>query len=153
MGYTTDFEGTFKVNKRLDDKTFELLFGLSKTRRMGRKGLAKKYGIEGEFYCPDDEDYGLSDKLGVIDYNTPPKTQPSLWCQWTPLREGDADYIEWDGGEKFYNYVEWITYLIESVLKPKGYSITGEVKWRGEDIDDCGVITIKDNQITTRILQ
>jgi hypothetical protein len=34
MGYTTDFYGQFKLNKKLDDVTYTLLQGLGTTRRI-----------------------------------------------------------------------------------------------------------------------
>ena len=58
MGYTTNFQGKFKINKPVDLKTAKLFRGISTTRRMKRRGLPKKYGIEGEFYCKDREDSG-----------------------------------------------------------------------------------------------
>ncbi len=39
MGYTTDFTGAFKLNKPLDDETYNLLVGLATTRRIKRAGL------------------------------------------------------------------------------------------------------------------
>jgi hypothetical protein len=43
--------------------------------------------------------------LSIIDHNYPPENQPGLWCQWIPNEDGTA--ICWDGGEKFYNSIEW----------------------------------------------
>jgi hypothetical protein len=74
-----------------------------------------------------------------------------LWCQWIPNEEGDA--IVWDGGEKFYNYVEWIQYLIDKILSPRGYILNGEVFWEGEDSGDEGKIVIKDNIVETKRVQ
>lgn len=147
MGYTTDFNGRFYLDKPLDDNTFNLLSGLAKTRRMKRN--VKDYGIEGEFYFnPDDfENSGQTEDKTIIDYNSPPSTQPSLWLQWIPTE--DRQHIEWDGGEKFYNYVEWLKYIIEKILKPKGYVLNGKVEWEGEDGDN-GVILVVDNKIKIR---
>lgn len=139
MGYSTDFFGSFKLNKTLDLETFTFLKKLNETRRMARK-VGKEYGIEGEFYVEDDE-------KNVIDINRSPKTQPGLWCQWTPNRDGTE--IEWDGGEKFYEYVAWLEYIIEKVLEPKGYKLTGEVEWQGEDRGDSGKIVVKNNKVKT----
>ena len=50
MGYSTDFEGSFKLNKKLDKATLDLLKGLAATRRVKRKGLAPAYGVDGEFF-------------------------------------------------------------------------------------------------------
>lgn len=144
MGYTTDFSGTLKLNKQLtlDDKTF--LEKLASTRRMARN-VDPKYGVEGEFYVESTDDFGQGRDDNIIDYNVPPKTQPSLWLQWVPTEDGWG--LEWDGGEKFYNYVEWLQYLIDKVLGPKGYILNGEIEWGGEDREDMGKIYVKNNII------
>lgn len=144
MGYTTEFEGQFDLNKKLDDETYEFLNKLATTRRMARS-VDAKYGVEGEFYVSGGGYYGQADEDNVINHNRPPKTQPSLWCQWVPTADGL--HIEWDECEKFYNYVEWIIYIIEKILKPRGYILNGSVRWRGESFDDSGTIEISDNMV------
>ena len=143
MGYSTSFNGTVKLNKQLsqEDKTF--LTKLSETRRMARN--IEGYGVEGEFYV----DSGLNDydDPTVVNHNQPPSTQPGLWCQWTPTQDGWG--IEWDEGEKFYEYVEWLQYIIDWIA-PKGYIANGEIEWYGEDRDDMGKIIVKNNQITIK---
>lgn len=42
--------------------------------------------------------------------------QPGLRCQWEPTEDGTA--IKWNGEEKFYKSPEWMTYLIDTFLKP-----------------------------------
>ena len=151
MGYTTNFQGKFKINKPVDFKTAKLFRGISTTRRMKRRGLPKKYGIEGEFYCKDREDSGQSTTPSqgeIVEYNNPPSTQPGLWCQWE-LQE-DNQTIQWDGNEKFYMYVEWLEYIIEKILAPKGYVVKGKVDWEGEDRKDNGIITVTNNKIKSR---
>lgn len=147
MGYTTDFEGRFKLNKPLDDETFTFLQKLATTRRM-KRNLGSEYGVEGEFYVDGSGDYGQGDESNIVNYNSPPRTQPSLWCQWVPSE--DRLHIEWDGNEKFYSYVEWLQYIITKVLKPKGYSLSGEVEWMGEDSNDRGMIVVVDNEVKTK---
>lgn len=71
---------------------------------------------------------------------------PRLWCQWIPNDNGDE--IIWDGEENFYNYVEWLGYIVDQFLKPWGYILNGEVDWRGEKFYDLGTIVVKDNIIT-----
>jgi hypothetical protein len=105
--------------------------------------------VEGEFYVEGGGDYGQADEDNVIDYNRPPSTQPDLWCQWVPTKDGKG--IEWDGSEKFYGYVEWIKYLIAKVLSPKGYVLNGTVDWRGEEWEDAGTISIKDNNVEREV--
>lgn len=75
--------------------------------------------------------------------------QPGLWCQWIP--NGDGTAIVWDEGEKFYEYVEWIEYLIHHFLAPWGYELDGSVTWQGEETDDKGIIVITSNVVSVGI--
>jgi hypothetical protein len=151
MGYDSTFRGEFKLNKSLTVKDYKFLKNFSETRRM-KRNLPEEYGVEGEFYV-EGKGYGGQDRNdpSIINFNSPPSTQPGLWCQWIPNEEGDA--IVWDGGEKFYNYVEWIQYLIDKILSPRGYILNGEVFWQGEDSDDEGKIVVKDNIVETKTVQ
>ena len=143
MGYTTDFEGEFKVDKPVDEDTYKLLRGLQETRRIKRSDLPEQYGIDGEFYYEEDND--ISNKGKIVNYNTPPNTQPGLWMQWE-IQE-DKQTIEWDGNEKFYDYIEWIKYIIDRILAPRGYVLNGEVEWQGEDREDIGTIQVENNKV------
>jgi len=144
MGYTTIFKNKFNLNKPLDDVTFNFLKKLNATRRMARN-VDAKYGVEGEFYVDGTGLSGQGSESNIINFNGEPKTQPGLWCKWIPTE--DRMHIEWDGGEKFYNYIEWMEYLISKVLAPRGYIVNGNVAWRGEDFDDTGVLEINDNMV------
>lgn len=148
MGYTTDFSGSFGLNKALSPKMKEFLKHFNETRRMARN-QPKEFGIQGEFYVGshDDGRMGQSDRGNVIDHNSPPSTQPGLWCQWTPSEDGTQ--IEWDGGEKFYYYTEWLLYLIHKILAPNGYVLNGQVTWQGEETGDVGEIYVEDNKVFT----
>jgi len=92
MGYTTDFSGSFDLNKPLDDETYSFLCKFNETRRMARN-VDPKYGIEGE--------------------------------------------------------IEWIEYIIKSILAPKGYILNGEVNWSGENTEDTGTIKVVSNKVIT----
>ena len=59
----------------------------------------------------------------------------------------DYNSIEWDCGDKFYEYTDWIKYIIKEVLQPKDYKLNGKVDWIGEELDDRGKIIIKDNEV------
>lgn len=146
MGYTTDFNGSFELNKPLTPSLHTFLKNLAGTRRMGRNVDTKKYGFDGEFYCEETQNFGQTKSSNIKDYNQPPVTQPGLWLGWIPNEEGTS--IVWDGGEKFYHYIEWLYYLIEKVLNPNGYKLNGEVMWQGEEIGDMGKIIVKDNVIS-----
>src|SRR5262245_922268 len=81
----------------------------------------------------------------ILDYNQPPVGQPGLWCKWRPNEDGTA--IVWDGAEKFYDYVEWLEYLIQHFLTPWMYIVNGSMTWQGQDEEDSGTITVKNNQV------
>jgi len=70
---------------------------------------------------------------------------PGHYCQWIPTDDGMT--IEWDGGEKFYYYVEWLEYLIKNILKPKDYIVNGTVKFQGEEDNDFGNIIVENNVV------
>ena len=148
MGYTTDFEGGFNITPNLSQKDNEFLTKFHNTRRMARS-VGTEYGKEGEFYVDGTGWAGQDHDKNVINYNRPPGTQPGLWCQWIPTDDGCE--LVWDGGEKFYNYVEWLDYLIDKILAPRGYTLNGECQWFGEERDDVGVIIVKNNKVTTKV--
>lgn len=151
MGYQTDFFGQFDFNKPLDDSTYKFLVGLASTRRMKRDNekLKEKYnrdfGTDGEYFCEVTENFGQVHDDTVVEYNQPPRTQPSLWLQWIPTE--DRLHLEWDGNEKFYEYIEWLEYLIKNIIAPRGYILNGEVEWEGEERGDTGRIEVVDNII------
>ena len=144
MGYTTDFSGRFELNKQLSPKMKQYLILFNETRRMQRT-TDEVFGVQGEFFVFGGGDFGQDREPNIIDFNEPPTTQPSLWNQWTPSNDGMA--IEWDGGEKFYNYTEWLVYLIHKVLAPNGYVLNGVVTWQGEEIGDVGEIIVENNRV------
>jgi hypothetical protein len=158
MGYTTQFDGQFNLSKPLTDEQSTYLHTFSGTRRMkrnsdilmtqynGQHGLNGNYGIDGEFFCFDDGNYGQSETSNIVNYNHPPSTQPSLWCQWIPTEDNMG--IEWDGNEKFYCYDEWLAYIIDNFLKPWGITLSGEVEFQGEENDDTGKIIVVDNVVS-----
>ena len=143
MGYTTEFEGKISIDKPLDDGTYDLLVGLSNTRRMKRN--IEGYGIEGEFYIKGSGFIGQDRDSTVIDYNSPPTTQPSLWLQWIPTE--DRQFIEWNEAEKFYYSEEWMRYIIDKILAPNGYLCNGEITAQGEEMDDRWKLVVENNVV------
>ena len=136
--------GRFNLNKKLDDETHKFLVKFNETRRMKRK-LGPEYGVDGEFYVDGAGFRGQDREDNIADFNTPPSTQPSLWCQWRPTEDGMG--IEWDEGEKFYEYDEWLKYLVTNFLAPRGYVLNGDVEFQGEEAGDHGVICVGDNAV------
>lgn len=144
MGYTTRFDGRFKLDKPLDDETYNFLIKFNETRRM-KRNVDPKYGIDGEFYVDGTGFHGQDVDATVVDYNKPPSTQPGLWCHWRP--SDDKKYIEWDEGEKFYSFIEWIEYLVKYIFAPRNYILSGTVVWYGEEPSDYGKIRILSNRV------
>ena len=144
MGYSTDFDGSFELNKPLTPKMAKFLTMFNETRRMNRN-VDEVFGVNGEFFVFGSGSFGQDHDSNIVDYNKPPTTQPGLWCQWTPSE--DLNAIVWDGGEKFYCYVEWLVYLINKILAPNGYTLNGTVTWQGEDTGDVGEIFVEDNKV------
>lgn len=166
MGYTTYFDGSFEISPPLNPDQVAYLHALAGTRRMKRDAaIAEKFedpkrkavglpiGEQAEFFVGseliDDGNAwncnGQSHDESIIDYNDPPDSQPGLWLQWTPSDDGET--LEWDEGEKFYYYVEWLEYLIEKFFTPWGCKLNGKVEWSGEDSTDMGTIHVKDNVV------
>jgi hypothetical protein len=158
MGYTTDFTGKFNLDKPLTPEHRAYLEAFAQTRRMQRnaekaatmpdlirEAAGLPIGEQGGYFVGSTKDYGQDHTPDVTDYNQEPTGQPGLWCQWTPNEDGSA--IEWDQGEKFYRYVEWIEYLIRHFLSPWGYTLNGTVEYQGEDSSDKGRIVIVNNGV------
>lgn len=129
------------------------------------------YGFKGEYFAKQDGDYGQSQDGSILDYNSASGEvsynqhkgdwdlrmrlqeelndgvlrQPGLWLQWVLNEEGTE--LEWDGNEKFYNYIEWLQYLIGHFFEPWGIKLNGEIEWTGEDSNDKGKIAVTDNVI------
>jgi hypothetical protein len=163
MGYTTDFSGSFQLNRPATVQEKNYLDNLSRTRRMKRdveklheiykgehgnpfaKTREEIYGNEGGYFVGAGGHAGQDHDASIINYNSSPLNQPGLWLQWV-LNE-DGTQLEWDGGEKFYNYVEWLKYLIDDFFQPWGIKLNGEVEWVGEDCSDFGKIVVTDNKV------
>jgi hypothetical protein len=112
-----------------------------------REAVGLPLGEEAGYFVGGGGFMGQDDDESVLDHSDPPSGQPGLWCNWQPNKDGTA--IVWSGAEKFYAYVDWLDYLIDNFLRPWEYVLNGKVRWRGQERDDRGIITVKDNQVTT----
>lgn len=164
MGYTTEFYGKFTVEPPLRKEHAEYLRAFSETRRMKRDvekspvndpasdpmriAVGLPVGPEGAYFVGGGGFAGQDRDPSILDYNREPSGQLGLWCKWAPSEDGNA--IEWNGAEKFYNYVRWLEYLIDNFLEPWGYVLNGVVEWEGEDRDDVGRIKVADNVVRTQ---
>ena len=157
MGYTTDFNGAFKITPEVTQAHADYINTFTETRRMKRNpkiaetftdlkrlAVGLPIGVDGEFYIGSEEVFGQISDESVVEYNWPPQTQPGLWCHW--VVDEDNNLI-WDEGEKFYHYAEWLEYMIENFFKPWGYTLNGKMEWRGEEWEDTGRITVENNNV------
>jgi hypothetical protein len=155
----------------LDEMAFWRLFGLRpehadylrafcNTRRMKRdpsraermpdpvrEAAGLPIGQEGAYFVGGQGCKGQRRDESVLE-DRPPEGQPGLWCQWTP--SADGIFLAWDGGEKFYDYVAWLVYLLEHFLGPWGYVVNGVVTWQGEEGSDRGAIVVTDNKVEAK---
>lgn len=87
------------------------------------------------------------DSISETDWRND-NTKPGYYCQWVVTEDGE--FLEWDGNEKFYDYVEWLQWLIDNFFKSKDIVLNGELKWNGEENGDLGKIIVKDNVIEVK---
>ena len=156
MGYTTEFYGRITTTHPINEELATFINNLSESRRMKRDVKKTKeiypdwkdhcfmgnIGKEGEFFAYPGKNFGQDHTEDIIDYNHPPKNQPGLWLDW--IVSDDRMGIEWSGGEKFYNYVEWLEYILSNFFHPI-YLFNGEIEYQGEEDDDHGLIIVKNN--------
>lgn len=157
MGYSTEYYGSFNVTPAMDGEMIDYLRRFSETRRMQRDNdaimgnfpdwaddcLDGELGEQGEFFVGGAGYMGQERDPSVVDYNCPPETQPSLWCQWVPTDDGSG--IVWDGGKKFYEADRWIEYIANSILAPAGYDVEGKLEW-SDDYGDSGTLAFEDGR-------
>ena len=160
MGYTTEFEGDFVFNKPLESHHVEYLNlfyqtdrevkRIKKNESVKAKKLREKCGLPfGTFGQYSVCETNIAKECGLRPYAYGKSIipgQPSSSCQWILNSAGTA--IMWDSGEKFYDYIEWIEFIVKHFIKPWGYKLNGSVFWKGEDKSDRGQIDIINNKIT-----
>ena len=161
MGYTTTFEGSLEFNKEITVRLMNFINYFSYVRDMKRdvekikelfpdwknKCYNGNLGAEGEYFIGGQGFMGQDEDKSILNYNCPPKSQSGLWCQWIINDNGE---LEWDGGEKFYYYEEWLNYLIDNFFEPEGYILNGTISFQGEDSDDYGDIVVVNNNVMIR---
>ena len=158
MGYTTDFDGSMEINPPLTPERVSYINKFSETRRMKRdperasklhdplrEAVGLPIGEEGCYFVGGCGFAGQAKDDSVVEHNYPPAKQPGLWCQWIVSEDGSK--LEWDFGEKFYEYEDWLIYIEEHFLTPWGSKLNGKISWYGEERDDMGIIYARDGMI------
>ena len=168
MGYNTEFEGRINTNKPMSNELIIWLDKFSKTRHYSidtallKESFLEKtiremlppignyrenvdMGIEGKFLAHGDEYHRPK---YCDNYNKPADDCPGLWLQWRVTEDGYG--IEWDMGEKFYNYTEWLEWLILYIFEPGGYILNGKIRFQGQNYNDQGHIYVENNVVTIK---
>jgi len=161
MGYTTEFKGFLTITPTMKPEHVAYINQFSETRRMRRnefltaerpdpirEAVELPVGEDGCYFVGEEGFAGQDHGKDVVEYNNPPRSQPGLWCKWV-ITEGGTK-LEWSGMEKFYNYIEWLEYLIDNFMNLWGYKLNGKMTWVGEDRNDRGKIIVSDNEIKTK---
>lgn len=123
MGYTTKFEGEFTVVWQKTNEPVDFLSRLIQN------------SIDNHYMSAN----WRSDKTRG--------NEPDTYCQWILKRKNNTYTIGWDEGEKFYKYEEWLQYILDTHLIPFGLSLSGNVRYQGEEIGDSGILTIKNDKV------
>ena len=175
MGYTTKFRGRVEIHPALNEHEVKYLKEFADTRRMNR-ALGPYFADTGDSDDPF-ESHGQKRREDIIDYNSPYPgdgagnlAQPGLWCGWIPTDDGTA--LIWNGVEKFYHPKEWMTYLIDTFLRPGcvidvlfaseptwyyppefqqftcDHVLSGVMEAQGEEYSDRWDLVVRDNIVT-----
>jgi hypothetical protein len=159
MGYDITYEGSFHIAPGLSRDRREYLLAFSRTWRRPRDiaklgageplrlAVGLPAGPEGAFYVGGAAHNGVAsedDDTSIVSFARAPKGQPGVRCCWRPSVGGDV--LEWDGCEKFANGEDWLRYLIATFLEPWGHTVSGSVRWHGED-GATGTLTVANNSV------
>jgi len=106
MGLYTDYLGRAQITPALSAGEVEFLRAFNRTRHCGDRGP-----LDVVMHPADDE------RVGDVDaYNRTSRGMPGLWCPWTTCGQGCC--LHWDRAEKPYAPERWLTYLIDTLLRP-----------------------------------
>ena len=154
MGYTTWFEGELTPNKPFKKEFVNYINAFSAKRHEPRDvEIIKRSDPDWAKHCLDGNlgPYGMyyvgSFNEGIVDLSSAKGyTCPGYWCEWFINERTGA--VEWNGAEKFYEYTDWLIFLIENFFEPAGYILNGEFIWIGEDSEDRGKISVVNNKVS-----
>lgn len=92
-------------------------------------------------------DYGIMVDMLSRHAATGLAGSPSGYLQWRISSDGCG--VEWDQEEKFYDYINWLSWIVMMWFSPRGIALSGTVWYRGESADNIGRITVSHHGITT----
>lgn len=122
MGYSTRFDGKFTFNKQPPQEALDEILALE------------------DYEVPHEKTWG-----GGFRRLPGPRGEPDYPCDWELTRRLDS--IEHSGSEKSYCWYEWLVWIDEKVLRPRGCYLVGQVAYRGDDRDDFGTVYADENGV------
>jgi hypothetical protein len=145
MGYDTKFTGRFALSGPLSTEECTILEAVHEHRHQADLELPyavleeRPVKIEREIFKP----------CYIGEWFNDNEKYPSSYCQWTVSPNKRA--LVWDKGEKFYNYVSWLEYLISHLFAVWGVQLSGTVNWKGANRGDRGSITVEGDRINVKM--
>lgn len=161
MSYFSEGEGSLILTPALNKQQVEYLQAFIKTRHckrdedkcqnindLLRENLNLPVGKDGQFsvYSADFNYVESVEDEAVLDYNLKAYGCPELWCGWD-ISDNSGQELSWYGGELSRMPVEWIEYLKENFFDKWNIKIDNQVKWKGLNKFDKGVIKFVNNVI------
>jgi hypothetical protein len=156
VGYTTEFSGQFRLDRKLAPEHEAYLRAFNEARHMrfnmkrvgrvpdsARAAAELPIGPDGA-YCVFTRGAQTSRNL-VLEDVSPLGPNCSRYCGWVPTDDGSG--LTWDGGDKFEGYATWLAFVVEHFLDRWGYALRGAVAWQGETDTDRGVLFVRNNKI------
>lgn len=114
MGLHTSYLGHARIAPALNSDEIGFLRSFNLTRHCGDDDAPLEVAQH-----PVDNETGRDGGA----YNRAAPGMPGLWCPWTCCDTGCC--LHWDGVEKPYAPQEWLTYLIDTFLRP-GAALDGD---------------------------
>lgn len=162
MGYSTYFTGELTFNKEVTEELKNYINQFARVRHMRRNNEKIKeifpdwkdkcfngnLGNDGEYFVGGTGFAGQDKDDSILNYNYPARGVPGLWCDWEIMEYSNGEQVLcWNEKEKFYDYTEWLEYLIKNFFMPHGYILNGTIEYQGENSDDFGKIVVTDNYV------
>jgi len=104
--------------------------------------------FEGQFTFTSPLPPEVATRIKAVHDSEDEPDSPGGYCQWELT--GDGTGLRWDGGEKFYDYDDWLQWIVDTILAPAGVGLSGSVQYQGESIGDFGVLTVVDGKVAKR---
>jgi hypothetical protein len=158
MSYNIKLLGRFGFSRQLTEAEYEYLNAFARSARVARDesrasalpdplrfAVGLPIGPQGGHYVGGASIENWTSDGSVVNANAPPRDQPNLRCQWIPTQ--DRNGIEWDRGPAFYEWVEWLEYLVAHFFVPWGIKVNGTVKMVGENEEE-GNLYVVDNKVS-----